>query len=157
MTGRPPCGTARAYTPSCRGRFGGCSTPRVRGLLALASLLGEQRQRLALGSGRVQVPRWREQMGWDIPALAVVGNHGDGLAIVFDHRTQQASALMGKADALTRNKAHHLQVRLHRFEHFQTRHHALVELQHFLEAQAVNVYEHGRDPSALEGVPIRLR
>ena len=28
LTRRPPCGTARAYTPSCRGRFGGCSTPR---------------------------------------------------------------------------------------------------------------------------------
>ena len=28
MAERPPSGTARAYTPSCRGRFGGCSTPR---------------------------------------------------------------------------------------------------------------------------------
>ena len=66
-------------------------------------------------------------MGWDIPALVVVGDHGDGLAVVLDHRAYQASPLVGKADALTGMEAHHLQVRLHRFEHFQTRHHALVE------------------------------
>lgn len=39
LTRRSPCGTARAYTPSCRSRFGGCSTPRAcQGLLALDSL-----------------------------------------------------------------------------------------------------------------------
>ena len=40
MAERPPSGTARAYTPSCRGRFGGCSTPR--------GLPGTTRPRFAL-------------------------------------------------------------------------------------------------------------
>jgi|GEM_PF-5381600 len=34
-------------------------------------------------------------------------------------------------------------VRLHRFEHFQARHHALVELQQFFETQAVDVKRQG--------------
>ncbi len=86
-------------------------------------------------------------MGWDIPALAVVGDHGNGLAVVFDHRAHHAPTLVGKADALAGMETHHLEVRLHRFEHFQARHHALVEFQQFLEAQAINVHGHGRDPS----------
>jgi len=67
-----------------------------------------------LGLDGPGVPHWREEMGWDIPALAVVADHGDGLAIVFDHPAQQASAPAGKADTLAGRKAHHLHVRRNR-------------------------------------------
>jgi len=64
LTRRPPCGTARAYTPSCRGRFGGCSTPR--------GLPGTTRPRFALQASSVglqqvtallqSAPNWPESL-----------------------------------------------------------------------------------------------
>ncbi len=84
----------------------------------------------------------------DVPSLAVVGDHGDRLAVVFDQGREKAAALMLEADPLAKIELHHLDVSLHRFEHLQPRHHARVQLQQFLEAQAVDVNGHGRGPSA---------
>ena len=55
-------------------------------------------------------------MGRDVPPLPVVGDHGDGLAVVFGERPEQSRALMREADPLAGAKAHHLHLRLHRHQ-----------------------------------------